>query len=298
VNRGRISVPQFLVNVAFELIRQEVTSRADFDPLDLTPLAVASEATCPALFGVAADDTFVLPHHTQDLFNAWRGERVLRVFDGGHNGVRPVWFLEAAASFLVQKLWCCECVKHHVAATARPIKKGVSDASEDRFLGHSDSATSLMPELMSSDTWVPGERTPEDLREEFGRPSDDTPLDPEVLIKELNNIGFTESFAAKAASKCRTIGEAVKWLLKRDDVVCEIEEAPPASRSTFAAGKSSKASEEALDPLLVGPPGASLEEQLQYLGFEKTKCRTAASKCTDLAAAAEWLAANNATVAL
>jgi len=27
----------------------------------------------------------------QDLHNAWAGERLLRVFDGGHNGVRPSW---------------------------------------------------------------------------------------------------------------------------------------------------------------------------------------------------------------
>jgi len=46
----------------------------------------------------------VLPHHTQDLHNAWAGERLLRVFEGGHNGVRPAWFLEEASDFLVERL--------------------------------------------------------------------------------------------------------------------------------------------------------------------------------------------------
>ncbi|CAE8714847.1 unnamed protein product [Polarella glacialis] len=89
VLKGRFPLPSFLLTWALGVVRREVSSRADFDPLELAPIKWAPGARCPAFFGVASDDTFVLPHHTQALHDAWGGERQLRVFDGGHNGLRP-----------------------------------------------------------------------------------------------------------------------------------------------------------------------------------------------------------------
>jgi len=104
VGKGMIPCPRYLLNVGFDLIRNEVLERANFDPNELRPLRSAPKARCPAFFGVAQDDHFVLPHHTQDLHDAWAVESVLRVFDGGHNGLRPSWFLEEAATFLLDRL--------------------------------------------------------------------------------------------------------------------------------------------------------------------------------------------------
>mmetsp|Transcript_7732 Transcript_7732/g.14605 ORF Transcript_7732/g.14605 Transcript_7732/m.14605 type:complete len:335 (+) Transcript_7732:82-1086(+) len=104
VKTAQMKLPQFLLDMALELMRREVQSRADFDPHELMPIKCAPNIKCPALFGVASDDTFVLPHHTQDLYKVWAGERVLLEFDGGHNGERPAWFLEQAADFLTERL--------------------------------------------------------------------------------------------------------------------------------------------------------------------------------------------------
>eukprot|EP00931_Biecheleriopsis_adriatica_P041802 TRINITY_DN23849_c0_g1_i1.p1 TRINITY_DN23849_c0_g1~~TRINITY_DN23849_c0_g1_i1.p1 ORF type:complete len:505 (+),score=111.56 TRINITY_DN23849_c0_g1_i1:84-1598(+) len=104
VGKGRFPVPSFLTGWAFDMVRSEVLNRAGFDPMELSPVKSAPAAACPAFFGVASDDTFVLPHHTQALHDAWGGDRHLRVFDGGHNGVRPTWFLEEAAAFLAEEL--------------------------------------------------------------------------------------------------------------------------------------------------------------------------------------------------
>merc|ERR1712007_14611 len=93
-----------IVDMVLESIRSEVRDRADFDLQDLAPIQFVHKAVCPALFGVASDDSSVLPHHTQDLHKVWAGERLLRVFDGGHNCRRPSWFLEEAADFLVERL--------------------------------------------------------------------------------------------------------------------------------------------------------------------------------------------------
>eukprot|EP00442_Polarella_glacialis_P049271 CAMPEP_0115133368 /NCGR_PEP_ID=MMETSP0227-20121206/54387_1 /TAXON_ID=89957 /ORGANISM="Polarella glacialis, Strain CCMP 1383" /LENGTH=176 /DNA_ID=CAMNT_0002539499 /DNA_START=200 /DNA_END=727 /DNA_ORIENTATION=- len=89
VEKGRFPLPSFLMGWALDVVRREVASRADFDPLELSPIKCAPKAQCPAFFGVASDDTFVRPQHTEALHDAWGGEKHLRVFDGGHNGVRP-----------------------------------------------------------------------------------------------------------------------------------------------------------------------------------------------------------------
>lgn len=104
VNRRYLSLPTWMMSAGLELLRSEVESRAEFNPLELSPVRRAGKATCPALFGVAADDSFILPHHTQDLHNAWGGERELRHFTGGHGGKRPRWFLEEASDFLLDQL--------------------------------------------------------------------------------------------------------------------------------------------------------------------------------------------------
>lgn len=104
VGKGRFPLPTFLTGWAFDMVRNEVSTRAGFDILELSPISRAPKAACPGFFGVASDDTFVLPHHTQALHNAWGGHKHFRVFDGGHNGVRPMWFLEEAADFLATEL--------------------------------------------------------------------------------------------------------------------------------------------------------------------------------------------------
>lgn len=104
VGKGRFPWPTFLTGWAFDMVRNEVLNRANFDILELSPISRAPDAACPGFFGVASDDSFVLPHHTQELHNAWGGHKHFRVFEGGHNGVRPLWFLEEAADFLAKEL--------------------------------------------------------------------------------------------------------------------------------------------------------------------------------------------------
>eukprot|EP00928_Gymnodinium_smaydae_P058724 TRINITY_DN41922_c0_g1_i1.p1 TRINITY_DN41922_c0_g1~~TRINITY_DN41922_c0_g1_i1.p1 ORF type:complete len:561 (-),score=107.59 TRINITY_DN41922_c0_g1_i1:29-1711(-) len=100
----RVWVPNFALQGVLEMCRQEVQERAGFDPFGLRPLDAAPKARCPAIFAVATDDRFILPHHTLDLHDCWGGPRVLSKFTGGHAGRRPEWFLEEAADFLMEKL--------------------------------------------------------------------------------------------------------------------------------------------------------------------------------------------------
>jgi len=98
-------VPNVLLNAGLNTLRSEVLSKADFDLHDLEPAEFAKKATCPALLAFAEDDTFVQPHHTRSVYDAWAGEKMLFTFTGGHNAPRPEWFLQEAARFLAQQLY-------------------------------------------------------------------------------------------------------------------------------------------------------------------------------------------------
>jgi len=213
VNRGRFKVPQFMVNMGIEVIRTEVKTRPEFDVAELMPIKSAPQAVCPALFGVASDDTFVLPHHTQDLHNAWAGERLLRVFEGGHNGVRPAWFLEEASDFLAERLIKAAGTKLKVVRRI-PLGASTSKGSEQDGDGSPNgTAGAVTPRSAEGSNW--GTRI-----------SLDAP--PGSIASELVRMGFAEDAAAEAAKQSSTVEDAVAWLLQQSSGAIGAEEMRPA----------------------------------------------------------------------
>jgi len=338
VNRGRFPVPAFLLSWALEMIRSEVSSRAAFDPLELKPIKCAPLATCPAFFGVASDDTFVLPHHTEDLHNAWGGERVLRVFDGGHNGVRPTWFLEEAADFLVDRMRG----RGEVSNPSVQQQVGIPRA-RTRELGEKDEEES------SNEDGKPTPRLVSPLTERLQLDADvaagpvgsalseaNVPRRKHALAMELTKIGFSTEAAVQATTQCSTIEDALEWLHKHpSDAFSRYEMGPPQGRvapgsEASEASASSKATTDrarqqpqpppkpkvppkptaAADPpqvtssgppprlRRVGPPGASLAQQLHFLGFNEAEVDAAIKRSLSLEAAMEWLSAQRVTVHL
>ena len=65
-----------------------------------------SSAFIPALFATAKSDTFVAPHHTEALYQAYQGDKNLISFDGDHNSLRPPFFYDSMSIFLIQVLRC------------------------------------------------------------------------------------------------------------------------------------------------------------------------------------------------
>jgi len=340
VNRGRFKVPQFIVNMGIELIRNEVCTRAGFDVNELIPIKCAPRAQCPALFGVASDDTFVLPHHTQDLHNAWAGERVLRVFDGGHNGVRPAWFLEEASDFLAERLGKAAGTK---AKTLRRV--GAVSPTEDIPLDDDDGMACASTPRTGPKTNSTKARPQISL--DGPARSIDKPEKKESLTSELKHMGFGEEASAEAAKHSPNVEGAVAWLLKNSsEALSNVDMRPAGHRTLNSAVTAHDGESAALDllrtttmdnlgsldnpietnrqvkPLLVAapvpardvapavdkanpsakrsvePPGTSLMEQLQYLGFEQAQCESAARQCLSVEAAVEWLSSQRATVQL
>lgn len=237
VSRGRLPIPQFVVGWALEMIRGEVQSRADFDPRELAPIKCAPLARCPALFGVASDDSFVLPHHTQDLYDAWAGERVLRVFDGGHNGIRPTWFLEEAAEFLLDRLGgrrpfeasaplrSSSSSGTEVTSQLRegsPCRRDEDDGSDederpmprlvvpltDSLQLDADSAAG--PVAASGSDSSPSRGPRQQLDATSGQMARWTKQ--QKLVAALVDMGVTVGSAQQAAKECSTVEEALGWL--------------------------------------------------------------------------------------
>lgn len=327
VARGRFPLPSFLVAWALDIVRTEVESRAAFNPLELTPVKSAPSATCPAFFGVASDDAFVLPHHTQDIHSAWGGERVLRVFDGGHNGVRPGWFLEEAADFLLDRLQAWAIASHPLEHTAdsAPSSQVQSTPYEESL--ESEECCSTPPRQLGEDTETYG---PVPLALLDGK----VPKHKLGLALELLRTGFGKTSAGldlvvEAAQTCCSVEDAVQWLLGRAaQAPSLVENEPPVGRRgrTLSPAGLSPEGEEFNTPgsaqpssafparvpstpsitadkgkpeeAQVGPPGATLNQQLLYLGFEASSSEAAARRCLSLEAAMEWLGARQITVRL
>lgn len=316
VNRGRFPVPQFLVSWALEMIRTEVTTRAAFDPLELMPIKCAPNAVCPAFFGVASDDTFVLPHHTQDLHNAWAGERVLRVFDGGHNGVRPTWFLEEAADFLVDRMKTRGVVKE----TATPGRKFANDhsAKENDEESSGDGDGKPTPRLVSPLT----ERLQLDAHAAVGSISrafldGNIPRRKHQMALELAKMGFGAEAVLAATRHADTVEDALEWLLKQPrDAFCKVENRLPADAqdgrptdSSPARARETRQAQGTPDssspepplpppPAARLPPGANLAEQLLYLGFDEMHTDAASKRCLTIDAAMEYFSTQRVTVHL
>ena len=99
-------IPSFLVSGALKLIRSTIKSKAKFDILDLSPINHVENSFIPALFAAANDDDFILPHHTDDLFAKYAGDKNIIKMEGDHNSPRPKFFLDSVTIFFYNVLQC------------------------------------------------------------------------------------------------------------------------------------------------------------------------------------------------
>ena len=120
---GAPNVPPFLVKTALRVVAGTVKSRAGFDLYKLRPVEAARTCFVPALFGCAADDVLVRPHHSQLIFDEYAGDKNVVRFEGDHNDIRPGFFLDSACIFLKQVLLIPEaaCLDAPLDARGRPL---------------------------------------------------------------------------------------------------------------------------------------------------------------------------------
>lgn len=97
-------MPSFLVSTAMSLIRGSVQSRANFDIYNLKPIHNLAESFIPALFAHGQQDAFILPHHSEQMFEKYGGDKNIVKFEGDHNSPRPGFFYDSAVIFLMGTL--------------------------------------------------------------------------------------------------------------------------------------------------------------------------------------------------
>lgn len=95
-----IPVPTWLVNGILSVIRMRVKTLADFDIEDLIPLNHGPKSTVPALFLHGLQDNFVLPRHSEKLYNNYGGDKEMMMFDGDHNNERSETVIDRGVGFL------------------------------------------------------------------------------------------------------------------------------------------------------------------------------------------------------
>lgn len=95
-----IPVPSWLVNGILSLIRMRVQALAGFDIEDLVPANHGPRSVVPALFMHGKQDTFVLPRHSQRLYNNYAGDKEMMIFDGDHNNERGTAVIDRGVAFL------------------------------------------------------------------------------------------------------------------------------------------------------------------------------------------------------
>jgi len=101
-------VPSFCITaampVAANMIRHSVRRRAKFEPRDVSPISKCNACFIPALFAHGEGDNFIRPSHSEQLHDAYAGDKNLVLFDGDHNSQRPDFFFSSAVIFLRQTL--------------------------------------------------------------------------------------------------------------------------------------------------------------------------------------------------
>ncbi|KAL6593802.1 hypothetical protein ACP70R_048703 [Stipagrostis hirtigluma subsp. patula] len=99
VDTYKYPLPKFTVKLAIQHMRKIVKKKASFDIMDLDTIQVAKRCFVPALFGHATEDDFILPHHSDKIYESYVGDKNIIKFDGDHNSPRPQFYFDSITIF-------------------------------------------------------------------------------------------------------------------------------------------------------------------------------------------------------
>ncbi|CAA6670764.1 unnamed protein product [Spirodela intermedia] len=100
----KIRLPKFTIKIAVQYMRHVIQKRAKFDIMDLNAVQFAPKTFIPALFGHAADDVFIQPHHSDLIYNSYAGDKNIIKFEGDHNSPRPQFYYDSVSIFFYNVL--------------------------------------------------------------------------------------------------------------------------------------------------------------------------------------------------
>ncbi|CAD7938156.1 unnamed protein product [Amoebophrya sp. A25] len=100
------TLTSLIVDGVLHFLRGTVKEKAGFEIDDLKPIENVSRSYVPAYFIAGADDNFIPPHHSRDLWEAYAGEDKLYdcVEGADHNSQRPRSYMRKISDFLAAAL--------------------------------------------------------------------------------------------------------------------------------------------------------------------------------------------------
>ena len=99
-------LPGFVLSGALSLVRKTIKKKAKFDINDLNPMDNVDKCFIPAMFAAGKNDTFILPTHTEELYQKYAGEKSLKYVECDHNDPRPDFYMHSVAIFFYNTLYC------------------------------------------------------------------------------------------------------------------------------------------------------------------------------------------------
>lgn len=95
----KVRLPKFTLKVAIQYMRKVIQKKARFDIMELDAVQVAKKSFIPALFGHASEDSFIPPHHSDLIYEAYMGDKNIIKFEGDHNTPRPKFYYDSINIF-------------------------------------------------------------------------------------------------------------------------------------------------------------------------------------------------------
>ena len=77
-----------MLKTGFIFIRKSIEDKIGVDIGIIKPRDVVNAMEIPALFIIARDDTFIRPHHSEQIFKKYNGPKKFLISDGNHNCLR------------------------------------------------------------------------------------------------------------------------------------------------------------------------------------------------------------------
>lgn len=106
LGKSYAKLPSWMSQAVMAVLRGFIQGKAHFDIQEIKAIDHVSSSFSPAFFVAANGDDFIGPHHCQRLFEAFRGEKELRLVEGGHNSTRPEALRREAVLFLCRAFHC------------------------------------------------------------------------------------------------------------------------------------------------------------------------------------------------
>ena len=102
---SKIKLPRFIFDKLLKMVKETIREKANFELDSIEPYIYAKNCLVPAFFCHGKDDDFVFPHHSQDLFNEYKGfEKYIELVKGGHNSIRSRKLIIKICKFLEKHL--------------------------------------------------------------------------------------------------------------------------------------------------------------------------------------------------